>query len=59
VCSVVMNAQGTGMEQGNYRDVAYLGDCDDGVRKLAQLCGWEEQLDEEYKQMLTRLDAEA
>ena len=29
----------------NYRDVAYLGDCDDGCTKLAELLGWTEDLD--------------
>ncbi|KAF9908743.1 NAD-dependent protein deacetylase sirtuin-2 [Linnemannia zychae] len=26
------------------RDALFLGNCDDGVRKLAQLCGWEGEL---------------
>ncbi|KAG0210860.1 NAD-dependent protein deacetylase sirtuin-2 [Mortierella sp. GBA30] len=26
------------------RDAVFLGNCDDGVRKLAQLCGWEGEL---------------
>jgi hypothetical protein len=33
-------------QQGNYRDVACLQDCDDGVRVLAGLLGWEHELDE-------------
>lgn len=31
-------------DEGAYRDVLYLGDTDDGVRELAQLLGWEEEL---------------
>jgi NAD-dependent SIR2 family protein deacetylase len=30
---------------GCYRDVLYKGECDAGVRRLAELCGWEEELD--------------
>ncbi|KAF9418334.1 NAD-dependent protein deacetylase sirtuin-2 [Podila epigama] len=26
------------------RDALFLGNCDDGVKKLAQLCGWEKEL---------------
>lgn len=37
-------------DEGNYRDVAFLGECDDGVLKLAQLLGW----DEELKQLATQ-----
>lgn len=28
----------------NYRDVSYLGNCDDGIRELAKLLGWQEEL---------------
>ena len=31
--------------ESNYRDVALLGDCDSGVLKLADLCGWKQELD--------------
>ncbi|KAL4433418.1 hypothetical protein ABPG77_010271 [Micractinium sp. CCAP 211/92] len=30
---------------GNYRDALFLGDCDDGVRQLCRLLGWEADLD--------------
>lgn len=30
---------------GNYRDALYLGDCDDGVRQLCELLGWQQELD--------------
>ncbi|KAF9351266.1 NAD-dependent protein deacetylase sirtuin-2 [Mortierella sp. NVP85] len=30
------------------RDALYLGSCDDGVRKLVQLCGWESELQDLY-----------
>ena len=29
-----------------YRDALHLGDCDEGVRRLCQLLGWEEELEE-------------
>jgi hypothetical protein len=29
---------------GNHRDVFYEGDCDDSVRKLCSLLGWEDEL---------------
>ena len=29
----------------NYRDVTVLGDCDDGVNRLAELLGWRAELD--------------
>jgi hypothetical protein len=32
-------------EQYNYRDVAFLGDCDAGTQALARLLGWEGDLD--------------
>lgn len=31
--------------EGAYRDVLYLGDTDDGVRQLAELLGWQAELD--------------
>ena len=31
---------------GNYRDVAWLGDCDQGCRELAEGLGWGEELEE-------------
>ncbi|KAF9344006.1 NAD-dependent protein deacetylase sirtuin-2 [Mortierella sp. AD094] len=30
------------------RDALFLGNCDDGVRKLATLCGWEDELQAMY-----------
>ncbi|KAI1303369.1 NAD-dependent protein deacetylase sirtuin-2 [Mortierella claussenii] len=30
------------------RDAVFLGNCDDGVRKLAELCGWEDELQSMY-----------
>lgn len=29
-----------------HRDALFLGDCDDGVRQLAELLGWESELEE-------------
>ena len=30
--------------EGNYRDVLYLGNCDDGVAELCAMLGWTEDL---------------
>jgi NAD-dependent deacetylase sirtuin 2 len=30
---------------GNYRDVAYIGSCDEGVSELAELLGWKDELE--------------
>eukprot|EP00092_Neocalanus_flemingeri_P024380 GFUD01026436.1.p1 GENE.GFUD01026436.1~~GFUD01026436.1.p1 ORF type:complete len:378 (-),score=135.32 GFUD01026436.1:461-1594(-) len=35
---------------GNYRDVAWLGDCDQGCRELAEGLGWGEELEEMLKE---------
>lgn len=37
-------------KHGLNRDVAYLGGCDDGVEKLADLLGWKKELDTLYKE---------
>ncbi|KAF9583748.1 NAD-dependent protein deacetylase sirtuin-2 [Lunasporangiospora selenospora] len=37
------------------RDAYFLGNCDDGVKKLVQLCGWEEELQELYDAGVERL----
>jgi hypothetical protein len=33
-------------QDDNYRDVKWIGDCDEGSRQLAVLLGWEDELDE-------------
>lgn len=38
------------------RDVRWLGEADKGVRELAQLLGWEEELDKLYEQGHAELD---
>ncbi|KAF9186712.1 NAD-dependent protein deacetylase sirtuin-2 [Haplosporangium sp. Z 767] len=38
------------------RDALFLGNCDEGVRKLAALCGWEEELQAMYEAGNTRLE---
>jgi len=40
----------------SYRDVVELGNCDDGVRKFARMCGWEEELVENYNDVVGRAD---
>eukprot|EP00298_Acanthocystis_sp_HF-20_P018283 c21932_g1_i2.p1 GENE.c21932_g1_i2~~c21932_g1_i2.p1 ORF type:complete len:461 (+),score=215.73 c21932_g1_i2:107-1489(+) len=32
-------------ESDNYRDVALVGTCDDGVKILSELCGWKKELE--------------
>ncbi len=38
-----MFAKGMNFKSERNRDIAVLGDCDDGVRKLAKALGWEEE----------------
>lgn len=33
----------------NYRDVSFQGNCDDGCEKLAELCGWKDDLEKLIK----------
>uniref|UniRef100_A0A8C4RLN4 NAD-dependent protein deacetylase n=1 Tax=Erpetoichthys calabaricus TaxID=27687 RepID=A0A8C4RLN4_ERPCA len=40
-----------------YRDVAYLATCDDGCRKLAELLGWKEELEEMVKHEYAKIDS--
>lgn len=52
---------GRGMDfdsENNYRDVAYLGKCDDGCFELARLLGWKEELETLIKEGHEKLDAE-
>lgn len=37
--------KGFSFDEG-HRDALFLGDCDDGVRQLANLLGWKSELDE-------------
>lgn len=37
--------RGFNFGDGNYRDALFLGDCDDGVRQLCRMLGWEADLD--------------
>lgn len=45
-------------EDGNYRDVALLGDCDDGVYRLAKEFGIEDELKELVQREHRRIDEE-
>lgn len=31
-------------EEGGWRDVVVLGDCDEGVVRVCELCGWKAEL---------------
>ncbi|XP_028663560.2 NAD-dependent protein deacetylase sirtuin-2 isoform X7 [Erpetoichthys calabaricus] len=51
---------GSGMDfdsEKAYRDVAYLATCDDGCRKLAELLGWKEELEEMVKHEYAKIDS--
>ncbi|XP_058385252.1 NAD-dependent protein deacetylase sirtuin-2 isoform X2 [Diceros bicornis minor] len=42
-----------------YRDVAWLGDCDQGCLALADLLGWKEELEDLIRKEHARIDAES
>ncbi|XP_062996016.1 NAD-dependent protein deacetylase sirtuin-2 [Elgaria multicarinata webbii] len=42
-----------------YRDVAWLGDCDEGCLALAELLGWKKELEELVKKEHAAIDAKA
>lgn len=42
----------------NYRDVAWIGDCDSGCQELADALGWGEELRKIVQREHTRIDAE-
>ncbi|KAF9983972.1 NAD-dependent protein deacetylase sirtuin-2 [Modicella reniformis] len=41
-----------------HRDALFLGNCDDGVKKLAALCGWEDELQTMYNMGQSQLQLE-
>lgn len=41
-----------------FRDVVYLGDCDEGVKKLCDLIGWRSELEELYSKGRQKLKAQ-
>ncbi|MFH4975430.1 hypothetical protein AB6A40_002139 [Gnathostoma spinigerum] len=45
--------------KSNYRDVFWKGNCDDGCRKLAELLGWENELEKLMREEWNRLDTVA
>lgn len=57
----VHNSKSSGFDfkwkYGTNRDVAYLGDCDEGIEKLANLLGWEKDLEKLYKKGNEKLKA--
>ncbi|XP_022103171.1 NAD-dependent protein deacetylase sirtuin-2-like isoform X4 [Acanthaster planci] len=44
--------------EDNYRDVAFLGSCDEGCYKLAELLGWKDELEQLIKTEHKKFDAE-
>ena len=42
----------------NFRDVALLGDCDEGCRTLSDLLGWKEEFESMIRREHSRIDAE-
>ncbi|KAI9303402.1 DHS-like NAD/FAD-binding domain-containing protein [Cunninghamella echinulata] len=43
---------------GKKRDVLFLGDCDEGIEKLAELLGWKDELDKLYEKGNEKLKSE-
>lgn len=56
---LLINQEQVGAIGSRSDDVLLLGDCDDGVRKLATSCGWLEELEELWKQTAPTKDAES
>jgi NAD+-dependent protein deacetylase SIR2 len=55
---LLINQEQVGTIGSRSDDVLLLGDCDDGVRRLATSCGWLEELEELWKQTAPTKDAE-
>ena len=45
---VLVNLERVGSLGGRSDDVLVLGDCDEGVRKIADACGWLQELEDEW-----------
>ncbi|XP_038072910.1 NAD-dependent protein deacetylase sirtuin-2-like isoform X2 [Patiria miniata] len=55
-----MDAGGFDFEsKDKYRDVAYLGTCDDGCYKLAEMLGWKDDLDKLIKSGHEQIDGQS
>ena len=39
----------TPASEGGYRDIVMLGECDTGVERVCELCGWREDLEKFVK----------
>ncbi|KAF2101622.1 NAD-dependent histone deacetylase SIR2 [Rhizodiscina lignyota] len=55
---VLINLERVGGIGSRSDDVVILGNCDDGVRKLAEACGWLEELEEMWAKTVPKVAAE-
>lgn len=55
---VLFNLERVGGIGSRADDVVVLGDCDEGVRKLADALGWEDELEEEWRRVVGDEEAE-
>ncbi|KAF2147596.1 uncharacterized protein K452DRAFT_293994 [Aplosporella prunicola CBS 121167] len=55
---LLINQEQVGSLGARGDDVLLLGDCDDGVRKLAEACGWLEELEELWAQTAPKVASE-
>ncbi|KAK8227640.1 DHS-like NAD/FAD-binding domain-containing protein, partial [Phyllosticta capitalensis] len=55
---VLINKEQVGSLGSRCDDVLILGDCDDGVRKLAKACGWLEELEELWRMTVPKAAAD-
>ncbi|KAK7533338.1 NAD-dependent histone deacetylase SIR2 [Phyllosticta citribraziliensis] len=55
---VLVNKEQVGSLGSRSDDVLVLGDCDDGVRKLAKACGWLEELEELWRMTVPKAAAD-
>ncbi|KAB8346068.1 hypothetical protein FH972_023120 [Carpinus fangiana] len=55
---LLINLEQVGGLGGREDDVLLLGDCDEGVRKLAKACGWSEELERIWRETGRKFGAE-
>jgi NAD-dependent histone deacetylase SIR2 len=55
---VLINKERVGGFGSRADDVVLLGDCDDGVRRLAEACGWKEELDALWAETGAKVEAD-
>ncbi|OIW22312.1 hypothetical protein CONLIGDRAFT_699713 [Coniochaeta ligniaria NRRL 30616] len=55
---VLFNLERVGGIGSRADDVVELGDCDEGIRKLADTLGWQDELEEEWRRVVGEEEAE-